>query len=196
MIEVTDSTDIAALKAEVERLRQVVQDLTQRVAHAESLADHDVLTPVLNRRGFMGQVRRAMAYARRHGIATTLVYLDMDGFKRINDDLGHAAGDAALIRVAQILLGNVRGSDAVGRLGGDEFALVLLNAGQAEGEAKAEQMLARLRAEPFAYEGQGALLTGSFGVSQLLDHQDADQWLADADAAMWRSKRQGRSGRT
>jgi len=174
------------------RLTGEVERLTLRAEQAEALAAHDSLTGILNRRGFIDQVVRTMAYSRRHQVAAVLIYLDMDGFKQINDQLGHAAGDAALICVAQVLMANVRGSDAVGRIGGDEFALVLLNAGFEQGLAKAEQMQAHLDRAGFAFEGQAARLGGSFGVRMLDDQKDAEQWLAEADAAMWENKRRRR----
>lgn len=192
MSKVTDSADIEALRAQVVRLTGEVERLTLRAEQAEALAAHDSLTGILNRRGFIDQVVRTMAYSRRHQVAAVLIYLDMDGFKQINDQLGHAAGDAALICVAQVLMANVRGSDAVGRIGGDEFALVLLNAGFEQGLAKAEQMQAHLDRAGFAFEGQAARLGGSFGVRMLDDQKDAEQWLAEADAAMWENKRRRR----
>lgn len=181
-----------ALVDEVNRLRAQVRALTERAERAEALADHDVLTPVLNRRGFMAMVSRIMAYCRRHQVPAALIYLDLDGFKRINDDLGHAAGDAALIGVAERLLASVRESDAVGRLGGDEFAVLLVNAGFEEGQAKARQLAHLLETHPFAWNGRSAPLRGSFGVSVLDDQADPELWLAQADAAMWLRKKEGR----
>jgi diguanylate cyclase (GGDEF)-like protein len=118
-----------------------------------------------------------------------LLYLDLDGFKGVNDQLGHAAGDAALVRVAELMLANLRESDAVGRLGGDEFALLMLNAGLEEGRAKAGQLAATLSEEPFVWEGRSAELGGSFGVRAWDGHNDPEVWLAEADAAMWVRKK-------
>ena len=129
MNHVAEPTADIDLHAEIERLRTEVAALIVRAETAEALADHDVLTRALNRRGFMTVLNRSMAYCRRHEVEAALLYLDMDGFKGVNDGLGHAAGDAALMAVADLLLANVRESDAVGRLGGDEFALLLMNAG-------------------------------------------------------------------
>lgn len=189
MTEPSQGGELERLKAQIVHLTQEVESLTLRAERAEALAAHDVLTPALNRRGFMDQVTRTMGYGRRHQVPAVLIYLDMDGFKAINDQLGHAAGDAALIRVAEILLANVRGSDAVGRLGGDEFGLVLLNADLDQGEAKAARMMARLSGEGFEFAGMGAQLRASYGVRLLEDQKDAEQWLAEADAAMWQRKR-------
>ena len=179
----------ADLQAEVARLRAEVAALTERAERAEALADHDVLTPALNRRGFMTVLARNLAYCRRHGVEAALLYLDLDGFKGVNDGMGHAAGDAALIAVAELLLANVRESDAVGRMGGDEFTVVLMNAGAEEGREKARRLSEALNSDGFVWEGQRLRLGGSFGVRAFAEQADAEVWLAEADAAMWLRKK-------
>ncbi len=186
----------AELLAELDRLRaQVVTlqaealDLQRRAEAAEAAADHDVLTPALNRRGFVEALVRTMAFCERYGTPATLLYLDMDGFKGVNDTWGHAAGDAALVHVAELLIQNSRESDAVGRLGGDEFAVLLLNAGPEEGKDKAARLNEALAAGGFQWQGQPVLLGGSFGVRAWSGHTDAEVWLAEADAAMWVTKK-------
>lgn len=184
-------TDVAEhdLTAEIARLRAELDAWKTRAAAAEAAADHDVLTPALNRRGFVAAMQRSMAYCQRHGVPAALLYLDMDGFKSVNDRLGHAAGDAALIAVAKLFLANLRESDAVGRMGGDEFALLMLNAGLEEGRAKARQLSQALQDEGFVWDGQKTELGGSFGVRAWDGHTDAEVWLTEADAAMWVRKR-------
>jgi len=184
-------TDVAEhdLTAEIERLRVELEAWKTRAAAAEAAADHDVLTPALNRRGFIAALHRTMAYCQRHGVPAVLLYLDMDGFKSVNDRLGHAAGDAALVAVAELFLANLRESDAVGRLGGDEFALLMLHAGYEEGRAKARQLSEALKTEGFVWDGQKTELGGSFGVRAWDGHTDAEAWLTEADAAMWVRKK-------
>lgn len=177
------------LNTEIARLRAEVESLRLRAEAAEAAADNDVLTPVLNRRGFVGAMNRTMAYCQRHGVSAVLLYLDLDGFKRVNDELGHAAGDAALVQVAELMLTNLRESDAVGRLGGDEFGLLMLNAGVEEGREKARKLSAAMVDEGFTWEGTRVALGGSFGVRGWSDHSDAEVWLAEADAAMWLRKK-------
>ncbi len=189
MNHVAEPTADADLHAEIERLRAEVAALTARAETAEALADHDVLTPALNRRGFMTVLHRSMAYCRRHEVDAVLLYLDMDGFKGVNDGLGHAAGDAALMAVADLLLANVRESDAVGRLGGDEFALLLMNAGADEGREKARRLATALETEGFVWEGATVALGGSFGVRAYAGQTDPEVWLSEADAAMWLRKK-------
>lgn len=177
------------LHGELRRLRAEVEALRARAEAAEAAADHDVLTPALNRRGFMTVLQRTMAYCRRHEVPAVLLYLDMDGFKGVNDTLGHPAGDAALKRVAELMLTNLRESDAVGRLGGDEFALLLLNAGADEGREKAKRLQETLNADGFEWDGRRVPLGGSFGVRAYAGQADAETWLAEADAAMWVKKK-------
>ena len=184
-------TDAAVIDpiAEIERLRAEVEVLRRRAEAAEAAADHDVLTPALNRRGFVAAMTSAMAFCQRHDVPAVLLYLDLDGFKGVNDSLGHAAGDAALIHVAEMMRANLRESDAVGRLGGDEFGLLMLNAGLEEGRDKARKLAATLKEAPFEWEGQSAGLGGSFGVRAFAAHADPEVWLAEADAAMWVRKK-------
>ena len=189
MNHVAEPTAETDLHAEIERLRAEVAALTARVETAEALADHDVLTRALNRRGFMTVLNRSMAFCRRHDVQAVLLYLDLDGFKGVNDRLGHAAGDAALVRVADLLLENVRESDAVGRLGGDEFALLLLHAGVEEGRDKARRLAETLEADGFQWQGERAALGGSFGVRPYAGQTDPEVWLSEADAAMWLRKK-------
>jgi len=183
------TVDQLDLQVELEKLRAEIVRLTQRAEAAEAAADHDVLTPALNRRGFVEAVNRAMAWCARYGSPAVIVYLDLDGFKAVNDTLGHSAGDAALIAVARLLLDNVRETDAVGRLGGDEFALVMLNAGADEGREKATRLAEALRDQGFEWNGSITPLGGSFGVRAWSGHTDAEIWIAEADTAMWVRKK-------
>ncbi len=178
-------TDSAPETAEVEALRQEVERLKAEVERLGSLADRDVLTPLYNRRAFMRELSRAIAFCRRYGAQATLLYLDLDGFKGVNDALGHAAGDAALKRVAGLLSANIRESDVAARLGGDEFALLLFQAGEADARAKAQSLADLIAAED---AGGGLRLGGTFGVRAWEDHQDPETWLAEADAAMFLRK--------
>ena len=93
---VTDAA-VTDAQAEIERLRAEVEALRLRAEAAEAAADHDVLTPALNRRGFVSALRSAMAFCQRHQVPAVLLYLDLDGFKTVNDTLGHAAGEGHLL---------------------------------------------------------------------------------------------------
>jgi diguanylate cyclase (GGDEF)-like protein len=167
--------EVAALKAEVERLT--------------ALADHDTLAPVLNRRAFVRELKRTIAYCRRYKATAAVLYLDLDGFKAVNDLLGHPAGDAALVQVAELLVSAVRESDIVARLGGDEFAILLQQADATAGAVKALALAEAIATTDFAWEGRTMRLGGSFGVRAYDGHTDAEAWLAEADAAMFVRKR-------
>lgn len=169
------SREVEALKAEVERLRL--------------LADYDTLAPVLNRRAFVRELSRTIAYCRRYRAAAAVLYLDLDGFKQVNDRFGHPAGDAALVRVAEVLTTQVRESDVVSRLGGDEFAVLLLQVDAEAAAAKALALADAIAQEAFSFEGQDFRLGGSFGVRAFDGHADPEAWLAEADAAMFVRKR-------
>ena len=116
---------LLSLMGEVDQLRRETEALRSRMRDLESLADRDALLPVLNRRAFLREVSKALSLAERHSAPSSLIYMDLNGFKQINDQHGHAAGDAALEQVANLITDHVRETDAVGRLGGDEFGIVL-----------------------------------------------------------------------
>ena len=177
-----------ALAAEVVRLRAEVARLTRRLAEVELLADRDPLAPVLNRRAFLRELQRTLAYCERYGAAAALVFFDMDGFKAINDQYGHAAGDAALRAVAETLARHVRESDLVGRLGGDEFAVVLAQVDAEAALAKARQLQLLVEAEPLVLGDRQVSLRLSFGVRSFEPGLEAARMLAEADAAMFLHK--------
>lgn len=183
---------LSDLSGEVGQLRLQLAEARTRLAEAERLADRDPLTGLLNRRGFGRELRRAAAFAARHGVPAAVVYLDMNGFKAVNDTLGHDAGDAALTHVARLLEENIRDTDAAGRLGGDEFAVVLLHAPEAAARAKANQLQQLVAETPFTYEGRPARLAVAVGVRPMLPGVDPQRALSDADRAMYQDKTAGR----
>src|SRR5205085_8095018 len=111
---------LTGLVAERERLREDLAKARGKIASLERLADEDALTPVANRRAFVRQLTRMIAFSHRYGVPASVVYFDINNMKQINDSHGHPAGDAALRHIANVLRENIRGSDIVGRLGGDE----------------------------------------------------------------------------
>jgi diguanylate cyclase (GGDEF)-like protein len=182
---------LTTLLSEIEELRVEVGRLKARLNEAEDLADRDPLTPLLNRRAFLRELRRVLTFAQRYGGPASLVYFDLDGFKAVNDRLGHAAGDLALKAVAERLAANVRESDIVGRLGGDEFGVILVQADLGAALAKAAHLAAAVEGEPVQCGEWLAPLKISFGVRQIDPGLSAEQILADADAAMYQRKRVG-----
>jgi diguanylate cyclase (GGDEF)-like protein len=184
--------DAETLLREVAELRAELARVNARLAEAEGLADRDTLTPLFNRRAFMRELVRTQAFVERYDSPASVVFFDLDGLKAINDQFGHAAGDAALVAVAERLRGNVRGSDMVGRLGGDEFAVILAQTNGFQAEAKAESLAAVVAAEPLAgFDGE-VRVSVSWGVAELRRQVDADTAVAEADAAMYAAKRSRR----
>ena len=185
---------VATLLAEVDDLRAELGRLKGHLAEMEGLADRDVLTPVLNRRAFVRELRRVATFARRYGSKASLVYFDLDGFKSVNDRFGHAAGDAALQAVARHLIENVRDSDVVGRMGGDEFAIALVQADYDTAMAKATSLARVIEASPVTFGDWSAPLHISFGVREIDADADPEVVLAQADAAMFLNKRTRAAG--
>jgi diguanylate cyclase (GGDEF)-like protein len=176
------------LAAELAFLREEVTRLQVRLEEAESLADTDVLAPVLNRRAFLRELNRIIAFVGRYQSHAALLYFDLDGFKGVNDRFGHAAGDAALSTVAGRLLAHVRESDIVGRLGGDEFAVILVQVEEAAARAKAEALAGVLAADPVAFDGEEIPVQATCGLCMLEAGMGAEQALSRADAAMFLRK--------
>ncbi len=142
---------IQRLMVEVDRLRQELGQQRSRLSQLETEADQDPLVPCLNRRAFVREMSRVLSFVERYDIPASMVFLDLDNFKQINDRLGHAAGDAALIHVCELLKVHVRDSDHVGRLGGDEFGILLAKSDQAEAERKAEMLGQLIKAAPLVW---------------------------------------------
>ena len=154
------------------------------------LADHDSLTGLGNRRTFLERVAAECARSRRYGRPFSVVVCDIDGLKELNDRYGHEAGDAALVRLADVVRERLRSTDGAYRLGGDEFALVLIEAGEAEAAEAVERIRAAL---PVEGDRRLARLGASFGVAVFAPSDDADSLLRRADAAMYEEKRARRA---
>ena len=133
---------IMSLMEEVERLREELKRNHSRVERLEQLADQDTLAPIANRRAFVREMSRIMAFSQRYGTASSVLYFDVDGLKIVNDTHGHAAGDAMLLFIATVLVDNIRESDIVGRLGGDEFGVLLAQADKQGANEKAASLAA------------------------------------------------------
>lgn len=175
----------------------VTQDISARKELEERLSHdalHDALTGLPNRVMFHDRFDRVLESARRHGRHAAVLYVDLDGFKSVNDHWGHAAGDVLLQQVARRLEGCVRAEDTVARLGGDEFGIVLAAVEHADDcEVVAGKVLAAL-AQPFALDGAVARISASVGGALFPVHgSDARALLAHADAAMYGAKQAGKN---
>jgi diguanylate cyclase (GGDEF)-like protein len=177
-----------SLLAEIAELRRQLDAARDRVAQLEKLVDEDTLMPIANRRAFVRELTRMMAFAKRYGIPGSLVYFDVNNLKQINDAQGHAAGDAALQKVAQVLVENVRTIDVVGRLGGDEFGLLLVRADADIAERKAAELAALIENRPATWQGKPLKVSVAFGVHAFIGGENANTVLDAADRAMYRRK--------
>jgi len=180
---------ILRLLDEIEALRVELAANNRRIAYLETLADRDPLTPVVNRRAFMRELDRAKSYAERYGGAASLVFIDLDQMKSLNDTHGHACGDRALMMVAETLIANVRASDVVGRLGGDEFGVILAQADAAAANEKAAGLAKSIAAIRIDTDDGEIALSAAWGVVELGATHDADDAMARADRAMYVRKR-------
>ena len=183
---------ITRLMGEVDQLRHDLKRTQARLEEAERAADQDHLLPLFNRRAFVRELTRSIGVSSRYGTPSSLVYFDLDGFKQVNDTYGHAAGDALLAHVAHVLTQNVRDSDVVARLGGDEFGVILVHTAQAQSEAKAASLAARLAESPALWLGKPIDIAFSYGVLELTPGDSADSAMARADALMYSQKRAAR----
>lgn len=181
------------------KMMGVVRDITEEKAWASQMhqmAHHDPLTGLPNRLVFEDALNTAMKRARRNQARMALVFIDLNGFKAINDCLGHSAGDQLLKAVAARLQGVLRGSDSMARVGGDEFVVILEGlslACDAEAEARniAEKLLAAL-ASPVHLDGALQRVGASLGIALYPDQaQTHDQLIHLADQAMYKAKRSG-----
>jgi diguanylate cyclase (GGDEF)-like protein len=180
---------LTRLMSETDSLRWELRTTQLRLVEAEHSADRDHLLPLLNRRAFVRELTRAIGLSARYGTPSSLVYFDLDEFKRVNDAFGHPAGDAVLAQFADTLLAHVRDSDVVARLGGDEFGVILAHSDQEQAEAKAATLASTLFALPALWNGRQIDICFSYGTLELHPGDTADSAIARADAAMYARKR-------
>jgi len=192
------------------RFRGTVQDITEREKAEKQirrLAYYDALTGLPNRQRFKEQAGQAVNAARRAGTKMALIYLDLDHFKRINDTLGHTAGDTLLRGVAKDLTSIVRGTDIVAkvdaetsvlsslaRLGGDEFTIMLTGLSRSESAARVAKRIQEALSRPLKIDDRDYVVTGSMGIAVYPDDgEDVDVLLRNADIAMYAAKEEGRN---
>ncbi len=179
---------IAAMTGEITELRNKNNALLKSLETAESMADHDALVPLFNRRAFVRELSRLVAFSRRYGLDASIIYFDLDGFKAINDTYGHSAGDKILLAVADVLVQQTRESDLLGRLGGDEFIAVLTSVSPTQAREKASQLAEAIKEITIVYEGKDIRIDASFGVTSLEHDETAEIQIARADEAMYATK--------
>jgi len=175
----------------------VFSDITQRKLDEERIryqANYDALTGLPNRALFMDRLTQALNQAGRSDQRLGLMFIDLDGFKLVNDTLGHDKGDELLIEASKRLLTCVRQGDTVARLGGDEFTIIMPNLGDIRNAPVVAQRIIDALEQPFMLRTHEAFVSGSIGIATFPDDaHDAATLLRNADAAMYRAKEQGKA---
>jgi len=192
-MQVENQDLIDELTASIEAFTRVQTDNERLIGELERLAREDALTHVHNRRSFLEQVGKAVSYARRHQTTIAIAVIDVDHFKEINDNYGHAAGDEVLASIAGILGKNIRESDSLGRLGGEEFAILFMSAE----EPGLVELLRRLVGEVASRDIEttnGVVKSSiSVGIAFWDGSETMESLINRADAAMYRAKNAGRN---
>lgn len=173
------------------RIDELNHKLVQAEAHSlemKELADRDPLLGIFNRRAFERELVRTAAFARRYGAKASLVFIDLNKFKWINDVYGHKAGDMVLEHVSKIIETNTRRSDVFGRLGGDEFGVILAQVDGALALKKAERLEAMIATTPVEVNGITLLLTASAGAADVTGEGTLEELMERADQAMYMRK--------
>jgi len=173
----------------------ILRDITERKRLQENLeyfAVHDTLTGLLNRRSLEGMLNRTIARAKR-GAISSLLYMDLDNFKEVNDNVGHSVGDEVLITLSGLLKAELRTEDTVFRLGGDEFAVLLEGMDSREALTAAERLRLVVERHPFELGGRVFPLSLSIGLIEIEGTLTTGELLSQADAAMYRAKAQGKN---
>lgn len=173
-------------------LSTIARDISERKqweTRLVKLANHDGLTGLFNRRRFIEEVELELTRTRRSGSTGGILFLDLDGFKFVNDELGHRAGDELLIKLAELLRSTLRESDIIARVGGDEFSVLIPDAKEADYLAAAERVLTAVRELRLPVGDQIVRITASIGVASYPGHGlTAEELLSQADIAMYAAK--------
>jgi diguanylate cyclase (GGDEF)-like protein len=184
---------IMAFLREMDGLKQELTQTRTRLDEVEKTADLDAVLPILNRRAFIRELTRYIAFTTRYSTPASLIYFDLNYLKQTNDTLGHAAGDALLAKFAKILLSHVRESDCVGRMGGDEFAILLSHASQSQALKKAMALADFAAKTPAQWNGHAIPISFAYGAFELKAGDKAEAAIAKADEAMYAQKRARRA---
>jgi diguanylate cyclase (GGDEF)-like protein len=182
---------VVRIREDRRRLKEMNARLSELLHGAEKLARTDALTGLPNRRAFIERLSAELAHAKRSALPVCIAYIDIDNFKRLNDERGHVEGDQFLKRVAQAIRDTVRASDVAARLGGDEFAVLFTDARRTAVEPMAHRLLARIRALGARYPGLD--VGASVGMAWAEPAPEAPEELLDrADDAMYEAKSAGK----
>ncbi|MEM9467716.1 MAG: EAL domain-containing protein [Actinomycetota bacterium] len=191
----TAVTPILDTEGAVRQLQSSSRDITEQRETEQSLikkAFHDELTGLANKALLLDRMNQAFAISRRTAQATGVLFIDLDGFKTVNDTLGHHVGDTALTKVAERLTAIVRPGDTLARIGGDEFVILCAGTDGARGASTVARRVLDAFTKPFVLEGQEIALGASIGIATSSGGDDADAVLEQADTAMYEAKHRGK----
>jgi diguanylate cyclase (GGDEF)-like protein len=182
-----DATLLALALAEQLRLIQLEKKL------AEQLATRDYLTGLNNRRSFLDKAQPIWSTAQRSERDVSVIMLDIDHFKSINDHYGHATGDCALVAIGKVLVNSVRDGDIVARWGGEEFVLLLSETGLDAALVMAERLRVAISELRIPLHENDIVFTASFGVAHIVKHESLEALISEADHYLYQSKEKGRN---
>lgn len=184
--------ELRVARTRVEQAEARINELQAELERTSAMVRHDQLTGTLNRRGLEEALEKELARSRRYQSPLCIGLLDVDNFKKLNDSLGHQAGDAALIHMTQVIRDGLRPQDAVARYGGEEF-LLLPNTPRDEGVLAMQRLQRELTRRFFLHNNQKLLITFSAGVTEVTDLDNEESAVARADAAMYAAKQAGKN---
>lgn len=180
--------DAETLIEEIRRLQSEVARLETLVRQLDVLAYKDPLVDLPNRRGFLASLENLIARVERYDEQAAMLFIDLDGLKRINDNFGHEAGDAALVEVAQMIVSSVRKSDCVARLGGDEFGVLLEQVDELGAWRMALRVVETVTGSHYCVNGSCLPLSVAVGVGVIQAGDDPQSVMGRADKEMYRVK--------
>lgn len=187
---------LRGLRRDNDALRRENRILKIAVAELERVSERDTLTPLYNRRFFITALHQRIARVARYDECATLVYIDVNQLKAINDCHGHAAGDFILIETANRLAGAIRATDIAARIGGDEFGLILDAMTADHAQRQVDRFAKLLSDTPVEFDGRTISLSACFGIATVAGDMTEADVLAAADRDMYRSKSAARMPRT
>ena len=185
--------ELVETRKQVNQAEDKIRELERQLNEVSELVREDQLTVALNRRGMDAALESEATRADRHGSTLCVALLDIDNFKRLNDTLGHQAGDQALIHLINIIRETLRPSDSVARYGGEEFVILLPDVGLDEAVMAVERLQRTLTKKLFMHENERLLITFSAGVALRVQNETQEDVINRADRAMYKAKHTGKN---
>lgn len=189
----TSRDELQTMRVKTEQAEVEISKLHFELDRVSAQARHDALTGALNRRGLDEAAQREVATAKRKGTSLCVALLDLDNFKKINDQLGHEGGDAALAHLADVARESIRPQDSLARYGGEEFVIVLPDTALDAGIAVLTRLQRELTKRYFLRDNEKVMITFSAGVAQLAGEESVNDAIKRADGAMYLAKRTGKN---